>query len=66
MENDPDAGSRDGRNLLVLPIAEVAKELQPTFVVVENVPAFLRRKGLGSGQRDSLLCREDSLQSTGV
>jgi len=43
-ENDPDAGSRDGRNLLVLPIAEVAKELQPTFVVVENVPAFLRRR----------------------
>ena len=43
-EDDPDAGSRDGRNLLVLPIAEVAKELQPTFVVVENVPAFLRRR----------------------
>ncbi|MCQ3804231.1 MAG: DNA cytosine methyltransferase [Acidimicrobiia bacterium] len=43
-ENDPDAGSRDGRNLLVLPIAKVAKELRPTFVVVENVPAFLRRK----------------------
>ena len=43
-ENDPDAGSRDGRNLLVLPIAEVAKELRPTFVVVENVPAFLRRR----------------------
>ncbi|WP_419939320.1 DNA cytosine methyltransferase [Candidatus Palauibacter sp.] len=43
-ENDPDAGSRDDRNLLVLPIAEVAQELRPTFVVVENVPAFLRRK----------------------
>ena len=43
-ESDPDAGSRDGRNLLVLPIAEVAKELRPLFVVVENVPAFLRRK----------------------
>ena len=43
-ENDPDASSRDGRNLLVLPIAEVAKELRPIFVVVENVPAFLRRK----------------------
>ena len=43
-ENDPDAGSRDGRNLLVLPIAEVAKELRPIFVVVENVPAFLRRR----------------------
>ena len=43
-EDDPDAGSRDGRNLLVVPIAEVAKELRPTFVVVENVPAFLRRR----------------------
>ena len=43
-ESDPDAGSRDGRNLLVLPIARVAAELKPTFVVVENVPAFLRRK----------------------
>ena len=43
-ESDPDAGSRDGRNLLVLPIAEVAKELRPTFVVVENVPAFFRRR----------------------
>lgn len=43
-ESDPDAGSRDGRNLLVLPIAEVARELRPTFVVVENVPAFLRRR----------------------
>ena len=43
-ENDPDAGSRDGRNLLVLPIAEVAKELRPMFIVVENVPAFLRRR----------------------
>ncbi|MCY4541973.1 MAG: DNA cytosine methyltransferase [Rhodobacteraceae bacterium] len=43
-ENDPDAGSRDDRNLLVLPIAEVAKELRPTFIVVENVPAFLRRR----------------------
>jgi len=43
-EADPDAGSRDGRNLLVLPIARVTAELRPTFVVVENVPAFLRRK----------------------
>ncbi len=46
-ENDPDAGSRDDRNLLVLPIAEVARELRPTFVVVENVPAFLRRRVWG-------------------
>ena len=43
-EADADAGSRDQRNLLVLPIARAAAELKPTFVVVENVPAFLRRK----------------------
>lgn len=43
-EDDPDAGSRDGRNLLALPIARVAEELKPMFVVVENVPAFLRRR----------------------
>ncbi len=43
-EADADAGSRDGRNLLVLPIARVAAELKPIFVVVENVSAFLRRK----------------------
>ena len=37
-EDDPDAdGSRDSRNLLVLPIAHIAGELAPTFVVVENV-----------------------------
>ncbi len=43
-EEDPDAGSRDGRNLLVWPIAEVARELRPLFVVIENVPGFLRRR----------------------
>ena len=42
-EDDPDAGSRDSRNLLVLPIARIADELAPTFVVVENVAAFFRR-----------------------
>jgi DNA (cytosine-5)-methyltransferase 1 len=41
---DPDAGSRDGRNLLVLPIARVARALTPRIVVVENVPAFLTRQ----------------------
>ena len=56
-EDDPDAGSRDGRNLLVLPIAEVARELQPTFVVVENVPAFLRRKVWDPAQRRSAFRR---------
>lgn len=60
-EDDPDAGSGDGRNLLVLPIAEVARELRPMFVVVENVPAFLRRRvrDPGSGTPRSaanLLC----------
>ena len=43
-EDDPDAGSRDDRNLLVLPISHITKALEPTFVVVENVTAFLRRK----------------------
>ena len=43
-EDDPDAGARDERNLLVLPIARATSELKPTFVVVENVTAFLRRK----------------------
>ena len=42
-ETDPDRGSRDPRNLLVLPIAHVANALQPRVIVVENVPAFLRR-----------------------
>lgn len=41
--SDPDEGSRDSRNLLVLPIAEVAQALQPRVIVVENVAAFLRR-----------------------
>ena len=42
-ENDPDAGSQDDRNLLVLPISDITRALAPTFVVVENVTAFLRR-----------------------
>lgn len=42
-EDDPDAGSRDNRNLLVDVIAEVAHALAPRVVVVENVPAFLTR-----------------------
>lgn len=42
-EDDPDAGSRDDRNLLVLPISHIVKALAPTFVVVENVTAFLSR-----------------------
>ncbi len=42
--NDPDAGSKDGRNLLVLPIAHVAMALKPRVIVVENVPAFLTRQ----------------------
>jgi DNA (cytosine-5)-methyltransferase 1 len=41
---DPDAGSKDGRNLLVLPIARVARALKPRVIVVENVPEFLTRK----------------------
>ncbi len=42
-QDDAKAGSREPRNLLVLPIASVAKALNPTVVVVENVTAFLRR-----------------------
>ncbi|MBC7876426.1 MAG: DNA cytosine methyltransferase [Anaerolineales bacterium] len=41
--NNPDHGMRDTRNLLSLIIAEVAKELRPKLIVVENVPAFLGR-----------------------
>jgi DNA (cytosine-5)-methyltransferase 1 len=41
--DDPDAGSRDRRNLLVVPIAQIAKTLRPRVVVVENVPAFFSR-----------------------
>lgn len=42
--DDPDAGSRDARNLLVWVIGQVAIALRPQVVVVENVPAFLSRK----------------------
>lgn len=42
--DDPDAGQRDSRNLLVTVIAAVASELRPLLVVVENVAAFLHRK----------------------
>ena len=44
MGNDADAGSRDGRNLLVTVIAQVVAELNPKILVVENVPTFLTRK----------------------
>lgn len=42
--SDPDAGTQDGRNLLVEVIADTARELRPRIVVVENVPAFFVRK----------------------
>jgi len=44
MHDDPEAGSKDERNLLVTIIAKVALTLKPTVIVVENVPAFLTRK----------------------
>jgi DNA (cytosine-5)-methyltransferase 1 len=44
LETDPDAGTRDKRNLLVTVISQVVKSLKPKIVVVENVQAFLTRK----------------------
>ena len=44
MGQDADSGSQDARNLLVVPIAEVAIALAPRIIVVENVRAFLTRK----------------------
>ena len=44
MGEDADSGSKDMRNLLVVPIAEVAIALAPRAIVVENVRAFLTRK----------------------
>ena len=38
------AGASDPRNLLVLPIVNVATRLWPRAIIVENVPAFLTRK----------------------
>ena len=43
-EQDADIGSKDLRNLLVVPIAKVASNLAPRVIVVENVRAFLTRK----------------------
>lgn len=43
-EDDPDAGTRDERNLLVGVIVNVANALTPKIIVVENVPAFLTRQ----------------------
>lgn len=42
-DDDPDAGSRDQRNLLVSVIASVTHALKPRVVVVENVSTFLTR-----------------------
>jgi len=44
MQQDADCGAKDTRNLLVVPIAEVAITLAPRVIVVENVRAFLTRK----------------------
>lgn len=42
--DDPDASSKDRRNLLVTVVAEVALELKAKLVVLENVQEFLTRK----------------------
>lgn len=42
--DDAEAGSKDARNLLVTVVANVALELKPSLLVVENVPAFFTRK----------------------
>lgn len=44
MGSDPDAGVRDSRNLLVVPIAKLANALSPKLIVLENVTAFLTRQ----------------------
>jgi DNA (cytosine-5)-methyltransferase 1 len=44
--SDPQAGSKDPRNLLVQVIVDAVTELKPRVVVVENVPAFLTRQVL--------------------
>jgi DNA (cytosine-5)-methyltransferase 1 len=44
LSSDADAGSSDDRNLLVQVIISAVEELQPRAIVVENVPAFLKRK----------------------
>ncbi len=43
-EHDPEAGSKDERNLLVIPISETAARLRPRIVVVENVQPFFSRR----------------------
>lgn len=42
--DDPDAGAKDERNLLVTVIANVTRALKPRIIVVENVQAFLTRQ----------------------
>jgi len=42
---DADSGNRRAkeRNLLILPVAKIIRQLQPRIVVIENVPQFLAR-----------------------
>ena len=53
-ESDAVAGSRDARNLLVGVVAEVAREIRPRIVVVENVPAFLSRLVIDPATRQAI------------
>ncbi len=54
MGQDADCGTKDLRNLLVIPIAEVAVALAPRVVVVENVRAFLTRRVRHPQTRDAV------------
>jgi len=54
LESDAAAGSRDTRNLLVEVVAEVAREVRPRVVVVENVPAFLSRLVIDPASRQAV------------
>lgn len=44
----------DERNKLILPVIEVVKKLEPKYVFIENVPAFLSTKIMFQGSEQSI------------